>query len=207
MSQRRRLTVGGAAGLAVGIAVAFIAPWEVSVLSGWDLAAFVISGSVWMFLPALDGEATRTAASREDLSTVNDDLIVLLASVISLVGVVLALVAAKDQTGSLKAVTTSIAVATVVVSWITVHTMFTLRYARLYYDDPEGGIDFQSDALPDYLDFVYLAFTVGMTFQVSDTNISDRQIRRAITRHALLGYVFGTVIIGVTINVVGGLIS
>ena len=207
MSQRRRLTIGGAAGLAVGIAVAFIAPWEVAVLSGWDLAAFVISGSVWMFLPILDAETTRTAASREDLSTVNDDLIVLLASVISLVGVVLALIAAKDQTGSLKAVTTSIAVATVVVSWITVHTMFTLRYARLYYDDPEGGIDFQSDALPDYLDFVYLAFTVGMTFQVSDTNISDRRIRRAITRHALLGYVFGTVIIGVTINVVGGLIS
>ena len=98
-------------------------------------------------------------------------------------------------------------VAHVVVSWITVHTLFTLRYARLYYDGPEGGIDFQSDDLPDYLDFVYLAFTVGMTFQVSDTNISDRRIRRAITRHALLGYLFGTVIIGVTINVVGGLIS
>jgi uncharacterized membrane protein len=171
------------------------------------VAALLFVISIWMFIPALDGEMTKLTARREDLSSINDDFVVLAASVISLVGVVLSLVAAKHTSTALKAWMTTIAVVTVVISWTTVHTVFTLRYARLYYDAPEGGVDFNGESHPDYLDFVYLAFTVGMTYQVSDTNVSDRSIRRAITRHALLGYVFGAVIIGVTINVVGGLIQ
>jgi uncharacterized membrane protein len=190
----------------VGAAVAFVAPWQMALLIGWDTAALLCVISVWMFIPALDGELTKRAASREDLSNVNDDIVILVASLISLVGVILTLVAANQTTGGLKAAMTTVAVATVVISWTTVHTVFALRYARLYYDDPQGGIDFNNDTMPDYLDFVYLAFTVGMTFQVSDTDVSEQAIRRAITRHALLGYVFGTIIIGITINVVGGLI-
>jgi uncharacterized membrane protein len=207
LSQRRRLTIGLLVGAATGIAVGFVAPWQMAVLSGWDVAALLFVMSIWMFIPALDGEMTSLTARREDLSTINDDLVVLVASVISLVGVVLTLVAAKDASTALKAWMTTIAFVTVAVSWVTVHTVFTLRYARLYYDPPEGGIDFNSDSRPDYLDFAYLAFTVGMTYQVSDTSVSDRSIRRAITRHALLGFVFGVVIIGVTINIVGGLIQ
>jgi uncharacterized membrane protein len=96
---------------------------------------------------------------------------------------------------------------TVFLSWFTVHTLFVLRYARLYYGGSPGGIDFGgSKESPDYLDFVYFAFTVGMTFQVSDTDVAQRDIRRSVTRHAMLSYVFGTVIVGIAINVVGGLI-
>ena len=69
-----------------------------------------------------------------------------------------------------------------------------------------GGIDFKKDDPPDYVDFAYVAFTVGMTFQVSDTDIQLRAIRRAVLGHALLAYVFGTVIIAVTINVIAGLV-
>jgi uncharacterized membrane protein len=207
LSQRRRLTIGVLVGAAAGVAVGFVAPWQMAVLSGWDVAALVFVMSIWMFIPLLDGEMTSLTARREDLSRINDDLVILVASLISLVGVVLTLVAAKDTSDALKAWMTTVAVLTVAISWTTVHTVFTLRYARLYYDPPEGGVEFNNDALPDYLDFAYLAFTVGMTYQVSDTNVSDRSIRRAITRHALLGYVFGAVIIGVTINVVGGLIQ
>jgi uncharacterized membrane protein len=102
---------------------------------------------------------------------------------------------------------TGIAVFTIFLSWFTVHTLFVLRYARLYYADPPGGIEFaESKEPPDYMDFVYVAFTVGMTFQVSDTGIAQRNIRRTVIRHALLSYVFGTLIIGVAINVVGNLI-
>ncbi|MCU1367566.1 MAG: hypothetical protein JWL72_4068 [Ilumatobacteraceae bacterium] len=207
MSQRRRLATGSVLGAIVGGAVAVMSPWQLAVLAGWIAAASVILASIWMFVPHLDGEMTRAAANREDLSTANDDFVILAASVISLVGVVLALVEAKHTSGGLKAWLTTIAVLTVVVSWALVHTMFTLRYAHLYYDEPAGGVDFPDEDLPDYLDFVYLALTIGMTFQVSDTNITDRSIRRAVTRHAALGYLFGTVIIGVTINVVGGLIQ
>ena len=92
----------------------------------------------------------------------------------------------------------------IALGWAAIHTTFTLGYARLYYKPPIGGIDFESE--PDYRDLAYLAFTVGMTYQVSDTDISDRQIRRAITRQSLLSFVFGTVIIGTSINVLAGLI-
>jgi uncharacterized membrane protein len=108
-------------------------------------------------------------------------------------------------------VLTGISVFTVFLSWFTVHTLFVLRYARLFYVEPIGGIVFlvsdeDSDELPNYMDFVYVAFTVGMTFQVSDTGIGQRAMRRAVIRHALLSYVFGTVIVGIAINVVGNLI-
>jgi uncharacterized membrane protein len=95
----------------------------------------------------------------------------------------------------------------IVGAWTIVSTHFTFRYASLYYDGVDGGIDFNTEALPDYLDFAYLAFTVGMTYQVSDTDITDRKIRRAITRHALLSYLFGTCIVATTINVVASFIS
>jgi uncharacterized membrane protein len=78
--------------------------------------------------------------------------------------------------------------------------VFALRYAHEYYTPPIGGIDFKTEEeeLPDYLDFAYVAFTIGMTFQVSDTEISKRPIRRAAIHHALLSYVFGTMILGIS---------
>jgi uncharacterized membrane protein len=206
LSQRKRVGLGAGLGAVVGTVFALFAPWQLALLMGWDATALFCVISVWMFIPALDGGLTKSTARRQDLSNVNDDIVILVASLISLVGVLLTLVAAKDMSGAIKATMTTVAVATVVVSWTTVQTVFSLRYARLYYDEPEGGVDFNDDLTPDYLDFVYLAFTVGMTFQVSDTDVSDQAIRRAITRHALLSYVFATIIIGITINVVGGLI-
>ena len=72
---------------------------------------------------------------------------------------------------------------------------------------PVGGIDFKSDEAPDYLDFAYVAFTVGMTFQVSDTDVQARRIRRTVTRHAFLAYLFGAVILAVAVSVIAGLVN
>ena len=206
LSQRARLLAGGALGMAAGAGAALAAPWQLAVLVGWNVAAIVLVGPVWAFVPRLDGSATRAAAAREDLSRRTDDLIIIVASLISLIGVIVTLIEANRSSGILRALLIGTAVLTVVSSWIVVHTLFTLRYAHLYYDSPVGGIEFPDEDQPDYLDFAYLAFTIGMTFQVSDTNVSKRTIRRLITRHALLGYVFGTIIIGVTINVVASLV-
>jgi uncharacterized membrane protein len=82
-----------------------------------------------------------------------------------------------------------------------------LRYARLYYADPVGGVDFNEDVRPDFSDFAYLAFTIGMTYQVSDTDLTNRRIRRTALRHALLSFLFGTVIVAMTINIVAGLLK
>ena len=91
-------------------------------------------------------------------------------------------------------------------SWAVVHTVFALRYAHLYYTDTPGGIDFKQEPMPDYHDFAYVAFTVGMTFQVSDTDINTRPMRRAILRHALLSWLFGAIIVAMTINLIAGLV-
>jgi uncharacterized membrane protein len=92
---------------------------------------------------------------------------------------------------------------TVVLSWTVVHTVFMLRYAHEYYTPPVGGIDFKSgDYEPDYRDFAYLAFTVGMTYQVSDTELNRREIRHTLLRHALLSYLFGAVILALLVNVI-----
>ena len=91
------------------------------------------------------------------------------------------------------------------VSWALVHTVFTLKYARLYYAGTPGGIDFNDNGAPDYRDFAYLAFTVGMTFQVYDTDIKAKAIRRTVLRHAWLSFPLVAVIIATTINLVSGL--
>lgn len=84
--------------------------------------------------------------------------------------------------------------------------MFTLRYARLYYVNGSGGIDFnQGDDPPAYVDFAYLAFTIGMTYQVCDTDLKTRKIRATALRQALLSYVFGAMVLALTVNLVAGL--
>jgi uncharacterized membrane protein len=97
-----------------------------------------------------------------------------------------------------------VAVATVALSWLAVQAVFILRYAHLYY--VEGGIDFHDDMAPNYADFAYVGFTIGMTYQVSDTDLNSKRIRRTALRHALLSYVFGIAVIAITINVVAGLL-
>jgi uncharacterized membrane protein len=208
LDQRRRLLIALILGLLAGGIAAFFCPWQLSVLAGWDVAALFVAGSVWTFIAVLDAEATEQVSTREDDSRAAADSVIVVACLISIVGVVLGLAHARNHSGAISSTLTGIAVFTVFLSWFTVHTLFVLRYARLYYIAPPGGIDFGgSTEAPDYLDFVYFAFTVGMTFQVSDTNIADRKVRRAVVRPAMLSYVFGTVIVGIAINVVGNIIK
>jgi uncharacterized membrane protein len=87
-----------------------------------------------------------------------------------------------------------------------VHTVFALKYAQLYHSGPGGGIDFNQDEPPRYSDFAYLAFTIGMTFQVSDTDLTSGAMRRLALRHSLLSYLFGAVILAMTINITAGFI-
>ena len=97
-----------------------------------------------------------------------------------------------------------VGILSVAASWVTVHTAFTLRYARLYF--PDKAIDFNQPGIePTYADFAYLAFTIGMTYQVSDTTFTTPEFRKAALGHALLSFVFGTAIIATTINFVASL--
>jgi uncharacterized membrane protein len=132
--------------------------------------------------------------------------VVVVACVASLVGVFAGILKAREIGGGGGAVLTVASIIAVVFAWGAVHTVYMLRYAHRYYDR-DGGIEFPNDNEPSYLDFAYVAFTIGMTFQVSDTDVSNRSMRRLVLGHAALSYLFGTVIVGLTINVLGGLLG
>jgi uncharacterized membrane protein len=129
------------------------------------------------------------------------DVVLILASVASLVAVVILIIVSKNETGALQYISIGLDIVSIVISWAVVHSISMVRYADLYFRTKKG-IDFNSNEDPTYADFAYLAFTIGMTYQVSDTTINSPQIRRAILSHALLSYVFGTAIIAATINFV-----
>ena len=154
---------------------------------------------------SLDSRQTARRAKREDPGKLLADGLLLSASVISLAAVVVVLVKAANSGALTRDLLVALAAVSVVIAWIVVHTIFTLRYALLYYVDENGGIDFNEPDAPRYTDFAYLAFTVGMTFQVSDTDIQDKRIRATILRHMWLSYVFGAVIVAITINLIAGL--
>jgi uncharacterized membrane protein len=207
MTARRRVVISGALG-AVGAAVtAALAPWQLAILMGWDVTAVFVLATVWIRVLRLDPNETREHAIAEDNSRTSAELLLLSASVTTLVGVAFGLAKANNTTGALNVVLTIAGVLTVALSWFVVHTVFMLRYAHEYYTDPVGGIDFKTDEQPDYWDFGYVAATIGMTFQVSDTDIQARKVRRTILRHALLSYLFGAVILAVTVNVIANLLN
>jgi uncharacterized membrane protein len=201
---RRRLAVGVAAGLVAGGAVSALAAWQISVLVAWCAGASMFLALVWTTMLPAHSERTRALAQLEDESRVATDLIVLAACVASLVGVAFILLKASSAKGPAVAGMTGLGVVSVVLAWAMVHTVYTLRYADLYYS-LGGGIEFNENDDPDYRDFAYLAFTIGMTYQVSDTNLQSKVLRRTALKHALLSFVFGTAIIAMTINVVAGL--
>ncbi|HEY6797671.1 MAG TPA: DUF1345 domain-containing protein [Kineosporiaceae bacterium] len=193
-------------GIVVAVLLARAGLVAVAPLGGWDVFAAFFLGWVWVMIGRADPDRTAALAVRQDPSQSITDVLLLLAAVASLLGVgdVILLGAAKgDAIGPTVAIT--LAILSVIVSWLVVHTVFTLRYARLYYLGPDGGIDFKQEGRPQYLDFAYVAFTVGMTFQVSDTDLNSSSIRSTVLWHALLSYLFGAVIIATTINLVAGL--
>ena len=203
----RRLAVAAAVGVVVGLVCAWMAAWQLTVLAGWDSAAVVLLAWILIEVMRLNPEQTAFHATTEDDSRVTAHLLLVSASSAALVGAAAAFVKASQTDGAGRLALTAAGVATVVVSWAVVHVVFTLRYAHEYYSDPAGGIDFKNDEPPDYQDFAYVAFTIGMTFQISDTDVQARLIRRTVLRHALLAYVFGAVILAVTINVIANVVQ
>jgi uncharacterized membrane protein len=174
-------------------------------LIGWDILALVFCVWVWSTVWRLDAGSTASHAQREDPSSRLADLVLLGAAIASLIAVGVVLAGAGHASGVLQYLQAGLALFSVFVSWTLVHTVFTLKYARLYYTGVAGGVDFNETGAPDYGDFAYLSFTIGMTFQVSDTNIESKQMRRTALRHAWLSFPLGAVIIATTINIVAGL--
>jgi uncharacterized membrane protein len=205
----RRVLSAGVVGVGVGLALAAVVPWDLAVLGGWNAIALTFLLAVAPIILGADGTQTQDIAVREDVSRDVARLLLLAASSASLVAVGLALGLARHESGAERLLFVTMAAGTVVVSWTVVNTVFAMRYAHLYHRAAATSIDFGGDATlpPDYRDFAYLAFTIGMTYQVSDTTLRDRGIRRTVLVHALFSYVFGVVIVATGVNIVAGLLA
>ena len=211
MTARARTSACVVLGVAVGAAVWVRGPWELAVMGGWVACAGGQVGLIWPAAGRADAAGTAEYARVDDDSRAVTRGVVLVACVVSLVAVVAGMHRAGLVSGWDAALLRAGAVLTIVLSWALVHSLYSLHYADLYYSaDPPGGIDFphpgdRGDA-PDFRDFAYVAFGVGMTYQVADTDITSRVVRRVVLCQALLSYLFGAAIIAATINVVAGLI-
>ena len=206
-SERRRVMVGALIVAIVAVGVLQVEPWQLAVIAGWVAGATIMLLWTWIPILKLDAKATQSLSIREDDSRGAARGLLVGSATASLIGVMSALLAAKNTDDrTLQILLTTGSVLTIVVSWLTIQTVFALRYAHRYYLTPVGGINFPGDKEPDYHDFAYISLTVGMTFQVSDTEISTPAVRRIVLQQALLAYLFGAVIISVAINLIAGLV-
>jgi uncharacterized membrane protein len=204
-STRVRLAVMAAGGLVAAVAVGFLGSWAYAPAIGWAAASLIYLVWVWSVIGRLDALQTSAHALREDPGRFASDVLVLAATIGSFGGVALILLEAGAAEGGTKALIIGVALGSVALSWFLVHTLFTLRYATLYYRASEG-VDFNKKNPPRYADFAYLSFTIGMTFQVSDTDLTTDAIRYAALRQALLSYVLGAIVLATVINLVSGLV-
>src|SRR3954452_20504302 len=205
LARRRAIVATVSGSVAADVVLQITASWSVAALCGFDVAAVVFVLWVWANVAGADVARTERLARAEDASPTAAEGVLIGAGAASLVAVGFALAAAGDAAPPARGLLTALAFASVALAWISVHTVWALRYARLYYSPPAGGIDFGGND-PEYRDFAYLALTIGMTFQVSDTALADRRIRRAALHHALLSYLFGTVIVAITVSTVAKLL-
>ncbi|MBC7632485.1 DUF1345 domain-containing protein [Aeromicrobium sp.] len=198
-----RFVVMLVAGVAATSMTAAQNSWTLALVVGWAAASFVYVAWVWCVVGRMDGAGTASHAAREDPVRGVAEFMILLASLASIGAVALLLVEARGASNTRSGVLAAGALGSVALSWLLIHTLFMLRYARQYYTDVVGGIDFNSDVHPydpRYIDFAYVSFSLGMTYQISDTDLRTSEFRATALRHALLSYVFGTLIVATTIN-------
>ena len=165
------------------------------------VGALVGTAALW----PMSSEETKSNASREDFNPVLDEVVITIAQLCGLGGIILLQLVGGAQAGNWEA---AIALLGVFMSWAGLQILYSARYAYMYFGDgTPGGIDFNSDRVPNYKDFLYFGYAVGMTFGVTDTSVSDTQIRAVVLRHSLLSYVFNAVILATAINLVVGVFS
>jgi uncharacterized membrane protein len=186
-----------------------VSPLVFSVLL-WDVFALSYIATAWLVFVRRKVAEIREWARVDDGSRTFVTIFLLVSSFASMV--IVALVMVSDEPAA-TAIYLPVAIVGILSSWALVHTTYSFHYAHLFYDDDEkdasrhaGGLDFPQEKYPDYLDFAYFSFVIGMTFQVSDVEISNRIIRRTVLVHGLISYLLNTFVMALTINLIAGLI-
>jgi uncharacterized membrane protein len=184
----------------------------VRLIIGWDAFGITTLVLIWAAIYTADADRIRAVAASEDLSRLLSFVFVLVAAAASLLAVVVLLGASHGLPPATMARHIALSGVAVAASWLLVHTVFTLRYAHLYYDarpdgSDVGGLDFPGgEKEPNYLDIAYFAFVVGMTAQTADVSISGRPQRRLALLHGLISFVFNTALVALVINGVASIL-
>ncbi|MCE4058527.1 DUF1345 domain-containing protein [Pseudomonas sp. Au-Pse12] len=204
-----RLTIGVLIGCAVGL-FAPAATLTSKILIGWNAAVWTyLLLMFWLTLRARADEVKRIAEA-EDENAGLVLLIVCIAAIASLVAITLELVGSKDLDSTRRLVHYAFTGLTVIGSWLLVGVIFSLHYARLYYtwDGQEPALRFAEGPIdPDYWDFLYFSFTIGVAVQTSDVGVATRELRKIVLAQSLIGFLFNTAILGFSINIAAGLFS
>ena len=197
--------------LLVGLVAALVIPAPSIALHGlvgWDVGATTLILIAWFRMYRSTSAAARECAALEDPGKTGVFVFAVVASAFSLFAALKIIGHTHALRTAHASLWSALAVLAVALSWILTHTMFTLRYAHLYYredDEGVGGIDFPGDdGPPTFFDFAYFAFTIGMCFQVSDATVASRQIRRAVLLHAVISFTFNTAILAFVLSLVFG---
>lgn len=182
---------------------------SLSIMIAWVLFCVIILSLDWITFFTTSPSQIRQQAREQDESAIAIFVIVLISVVASLTGV-FTIIVGRDDNAVLPLLS---GIGGMIGSWCITHTLFALRYAHLYYGDDEedaskhaGGLNFpEENEQPDFLDFAYFSFVIGMTFQVSDVEITNKRLRRLVLLHSLISFAFNTFIVALTINIIAGL--
>jgi uncharacterized membrane protein len=184
-------------------------------IATWDAFALCVLLLAWLTIITTPPHKLRSRAQEQDVSRTVIFVFVILAACAGLFAVGFLFFANKDVQHPHFVLRLLMSLVAVVSSWMLVHTVFGLRYAHTFYGDPDGpagpqqhagGLEFPGGSQPDYMDFAYFSFVIGMTFQVSDVQITSREFRQLVLLHGMLSFGFNTVILALTINTVSTLL-
>jgi uncharacterized membrane protein len=199
---------------AIGIATVFVLrltdmPLVTRILLGWDtsVAIYLVWAATVMARCSTVAAIKRNAAIQDEGAFAI--LLLTVAAAMASLGAIFAELAALERANPNYGLHIALVVATVVLSWTFTHTIFALHYAHDFYGEAErsDGLKFPDNTEPDYWDFVYFSFVIGMTFQVSDVAVTNRAIRRMVVAHGALSFFFSTAIVALTVNIAAGLIQ
>jgi uncharacterized membrane protein len=181
------------------------------IILAWDTFCLSMIGLSWILFFTTTSDELCNVVEKQDDGIKVIFFIVLIAVCFGVFGTLI-LILDHSGAGEKKIIHTLISLSPVLFSWILLHTIFTIRYAHLYHGNRSdktkgiiGGLEFPVETEPDYLDFAYFSFVIGMTFQVSDITISSKTIRRFVLLHSLISFVFNTILVALTINAIAGL--
>jgi uncharacterized membrane protein len=201
------MAAASALGLVGAFLVAAINGPALGVLAGIAVSTgtFVLAG--WVVLWPMDGDTTREFVGREVVNKALEEAVIVFAAVGGIAAILVLMLLGHGADAG----TAALALSGVFLAWASVHLMYATRYADLYYTDALGGIDFADgdaqDPGPAYRDFLYFSYNLGMTYAVSDTDVTRSEIRSVVLRHCLLSYVFGALILATTINLVVAIVN